>query len=207
MTREAFPAPAHVRRPSSTGVFAREGTTLLEMLGYLVIMAVVLNVSAQALISCMRLSHYGSVVADRMGQAAEVEQAFRKAAGQADAVVNGVGAYKTGPGTLVLGRSTAETGVREFTVMGSLRSPESFSKLVLRDEGGELKAESVVTYPLAVRTIAFTYDSADPRNARLVSMDMTTAAARKSSKTEAVRRVTEALRGMGAKTAAVEAPR
>jgi hypothetical protein len=162
----------------------RAGYMLIEALAVVGILAVVLGLAAQVLITCTRLSSFGSRAADHAVQAAEAEDAFRAAAREAFAVSPGVGAYRTGADTLVLQTPSPE-GPR-YTVLGKLRDPQRLTVLKLVDSQGILEPESMTTLAAPVRAAEFTYDTGDPATARRVVLRLTTVGSGKDAPTREI---------------------
>lgn len=149
----------------------RGGYTLLEMLAYVAILGVVLNISAQVLLTCVRLSNFGVQMADGIEQAQGVEDAFREAVREGLAVVPGAGAYATGADTVVLEAPGVEG--RRFVVIGRLGQVEQVVVLRIVERNGTLEPEGMKAYPLKDAEVKFAYDAADPALARLVTMTVT----------------------------------
>lgn len=149
----------------------RAGMALLEVLAYVVILGMVLNVAGQALITCTRLSAFGAAAPDRLVNAAEVEDAFRTAVRNACAVAPAVGDYRSGPETLVLEAPAAEG--RRFQVLGCIGRPDRVTLLELVERDGRLEAESARTLAFEAGALRFAYSTPDPTTARLVTLQLT----------------------------------
>jgi hypothetical protein len=147
------------------------------MLMYASILAVVLNIAAQTFLSCMRLSSYGTAIADRMGQVAEVENVFRQSVNEGETLVANAGAFSAGPSVIVVEKPSAEPGVRRFTALGALRSANQFSKAELRSDAAGTQVEALTTYPLKLTALRFTHEAPS----RLVEVDLTASSPRKRS--------------------------
>lgn len=170
---------------------ATQGTTLLEMLMYVVILGVVLNISAQTLLSCMRLSSYGTVMADRVTQVGEVERAFRQTAGAGCALADKVGPFAAGPGVAIVELPADSPDGRRYAVFGALRSPNEISKaIVIQDKDG-VRLEGMTTYPLDVRSLSFSANA----TGRLLTMNVGTRSSHKQPNTEDEHMFSVALRG------------
>lgn len=146
----------------------RAGYMLIEVLAVVSILAVVLGLAGQILLTCTRLSSFGTRAADRIGQAAEVEEAFRAAVRESFAVSAGVGAYRSDAGTLVL--ETPSDAGRRFVVLGRIRDEERMSVLKVVDKDGSFETEYLSTSALPIKSLSFTHDAADPAQARRITM-------------------------------------
>lgn len=183
-------------RPNPT-LLEQRGTSLLELLTYIAVFAVILNIAAQTLITCSRLSSFGTTVADRIGQTADVEHAFREVVAEGCAVVKRAGPFVTGPTTVVLQRGAMSADDQEFLVFGAFRSPTRISQALLRINGTAVDVERLITYPLDIASVTFGYDNGDSGTARLIRMDLVAPIPGKRPNHHAVQRSIAAIRGIG----------
>lgn len=146
----------------------RAGYMLLEVLAVVSILAIVLGLAGQILFTCTRLSTFGMRAADRIGQAAEVEETFRAAVRESFTVSPGVGPYRGDASTLVL-ETPAEHG-RRFVVLGRIRDGDRLSVLKVLEKDGTFETEYLSTAALPVKSLSFALDTADPAQAHRVTM-------------------------------------
>ncbi|MDX9971671.1 MAG: hypothetical protein RBU21_01640 [FCB group bacterium] len=146
----------------------RAGYMLIEALAVVSILAIVLGLAGQILITCTRLSTFGTRAADRIEQAAEVEETFRAAVRESFAVSPGVGPYRSDANTLVL--ETPSGAGRRFVVLGRIREPERLSVLKAVEKEGVFETEYLSTSALPVKSLSFAYDAADPAQARRITL-------------------------------------
>ena len=86
----------------SQGTLRNCGMTLLECMCSVAVLAVLVSVLSQTFISTSRLSAASNRALDRVGQAAEIRDAFTAAVREAGRVADGVLEFKTGGDCLVL---------------------------------------------------------------------------------------------------------
>lgn len=132
----------------------RNGYSLLEMLGYVAILAVGVNLCASLFTTSMRLSALGSEGLERVQGIADIEQAFRDTVQSAHAIVPQYASYRSGPDQMVLRAGSVE-GVPRYIVLGALRDPNHLSKMEIIDRPGKPEAASFVTYALPLESIHF----------------------------------------------------
>lgn len=172
------------------------GTSLLEMIAYVAIFGVVINLSVSVFVTSSRLSAFGIRALDQVGRIEEAGRVFTRAVRSSHGVSGSVGRYRTGPEQLVLQATDPSGSTTRYIVLGPIQSPSKLSKLVISEDNGGYTLESLVTYALDLGSVAFTYDAADPRDARLVTMDLTTGAATPQQTEKGLRRFNAALRGI-----------
>lgn len=148
---------------------ASAGTSLLEMLVYIVCLAVAINVAAQVVLTCTRLSSYGTNMADRYAAAHDVETVFVDAVREAWSIVPSIGNYQTGPSVLVIETAPNETSQRRFIVLGCFK-PERLSRIEFTESNGVLTPESIDTLPLDLAELSFAFGSENPGDARSVTL-------------------------------------
>lgn len=180
-------------------VGAQAGVSLLEMLMYVVCLAVVLNVAAQVVLTCTRLSTYGAGVAERCVSAHDFEAMFLDAVREAHAVAPQVARYTTGPSELVLAVAPRGEERRRYVILGRFM-PDRLSRLVLMESNGGLEVESVETVPLDLAFLSFTFDTESGNDARMVTMTYRLKTSRGREAQAEPRHVAAALRSFGSAT-------
>ncbi|HIJ65942.1 MAG TPA: hypothetical protein HPP77_08310 [Candidatus Hydrogenedentes bacterium] len=151
------------------------GMTLLEVLGYVALIGVLINLGAGLFVTCLRLNAYGTDALDRIREIEYVREGFMQTIHEASAVCAGVAAYRTGPNQLVLELPAApeDARVERYAILGPIRTDSRLTKLVIRGKQGEFEAEYCETYPRELDTITFDYDAENIENARLVTIEVT----------------------------------
>lgn len=187
------------RSDHNARVGAQAGVSLLEMLMYVVCLAVVLNVAAQVVLTCTRLSTYGAGVADRHVVAHDCEAMFLDAVREAHAVAPQVARYTTGPSQLVLAVMPRGEERRRYVVFGRF-TPDRLSRLVLTESLGGLAVESLDTVPLDLAFLSFTFDTESANEARIVTMIYRLKTSRGREAQAEPRHVAAALRSFGSAT-------
>ncbi|HNR34103.1 MAG TPA: hypothetical protein PKO36_02915 [Candidatus Hydrogenedentes bacterium] len=146
------------------------GMTLLECLAYMAIFAVIVNVSMSTFVSATQLSTMGTRGLDRLNMADEFRDGIARLIREAGSVAEGVGAYRTGPDTLVLAMP-AQSGTRRYTVLGLVGPQNRFSRMDVSETDGVYEVTHFSHYALPVAAVRFGFDNADPLKARLIAVD------------------------------------
>ena len=148
---------------------SQAGMTLLETLGYIVVFAIGINLCVSLLHQSWRLSALHMEALDRMNDLLAVQEAFRKAVRGADAIVEGVGEYRSGPDCVVL-RGPAREGGEQYTAFTDMRGDHHLTKMVyaITPDGPELTG--VTTYSIALAEIGFEYRGDAPSRAHCVTL-------------------------------------
>ena len=172
------------------------GYLLLEVLVYVGIVGVGINLCAGLFISGARLSAVNTLALDRMNALNEIHREFGQAVRGAVAVVPECGPYKTGPGQVVLAYPPLD-GQRRYVVLGTVQDAEHLSKQDLVERDGVLEMHRQSTYGLALEDISFSYDTP----ARLVRLDVVIQPeAGERRRAPVVHHFVAAPRGMGGQT-------
>jgi len=148
----------------------RAGTTLVEMLAYVAILAVVINLALSLFLSASRLSMLGTSGLDKMVVLETMREDFTETVREAVAVTERVAAYRADEDTLVLELPSEPGEGRRFAVFGMMGAEPRLSRLVLIEKDGAFAAERLDTYRLDLEQAGFTLDAADPAQARRASL-------------------------------------
>ena len=150
--------------------------TLIEVLGYVAVIAVVINLATSVFIRSSRLAALGTGALDRVNAVEDIRDGFIAAVRGSSGVSAGIGDHRSGSDRVVLTmpQRSGEDAVRRYIVFGPLRSDSRLSKLAVIEQDGKLSAESFVTYPQDLDSIRFSYDTVDSSESRLVMMDIET---------------------------------
>lgn len=140
----------HLRNPRTPA----RGYTLLEILLYVAVFAMGVNLCMALFVTGSRLSAVTTQQLDRMNRLSEVQQEFREAVRRAEAVVPRVGSYTSNAGQLIL-RCPPQDNAPRYIVLGTLRDADRLSRFELSEDNGALKAEKFSTYALPVAALAF----------------------------------------------------
>ncbi len=135
------------------------GYTLLELLAYVAILAVFLNITAGLYLSTNRLMARSDLAIDRASGIAEIETAFREAVASANAVADAAGPLRPGESLLVLRRASA---AEEWIALGAVTSPERFSVATYAVVNGTPEMISLKTFSQPVLRSQFTVDASSP---------------------------------------------
>ena len=160
------------------------GYSLIEMLAYVGVLAVIINLGAGALVSVVRVNHVGMLALERIEGLEEIRREFRQSVRASTGVAADAGPFRSGVDQLVLEMPAdeREPATRRFTVF--LFSPDKpngeegvfLRKLVVVQDPSGDHAEALVCYPLRLDSVRFTYDADSPDRARLVTLTVTAGA-------------------------------
>ena len=141
------------------------------MLAYVVLFAVAINLCASIFVKNTRLSALGIEGLERINGVADVQHIFAAAVREAYDVVPELGAHRTGPDRLVL-RMPPRDGNPCYVVFGALRDEQHLSRLEIVERNGALEAEKYSTYPVALSSMRFRYETSPPQDARTVTLSV-----------------------------------
>jgi len=183
------------------------GMSLLEMMGYMAVLAVLVNLTLTLFIGASRLSVLGTTALDRLRTVEDVREGFTETVREARRVVPGVGVYKTGPGQLVLElpREASDGDTRRYAVLGHITSALCLGRIEVLERGGVCEADSYSTYALPIAGVRFEYDSEHLERVRLVTLQLDAQNAAKT-KAPATYRFQASLRASSSVAARGEAP-
>jgi len=170
---------------------------LIEMLAYVAILAVGVNLCGSLFVTGSRLSALNTLVLDRLNGMAEIEREFTQAVRESYGVVPGVGNYTSNDVHVVLETETTK-GQRRYVVLGPLHDEEHLSKLVLLERDGVLEPEAMTTYRLPLVRMDFSYPPGGGRGVQLDAMTQRERGERRKSMLE--RRFVAAPRGIKERT-------
>jgi hypothetical protein len=143
----------------------RSGYTLLEMLAYVSIFAIVVNLAAALFVSSTRLRMMGSEALERMQALEEMGAGFSDAVRESLGVVEQGGAYRTTGDTLVL----ALPGERRYAVLGRLRGDDRLVLMRIHDREVETH-EYLKTFPRPLQALEFAHEPQAGGRARIVML-------------------------------------
>lgn len=152
------------------GSTRERGASLLEMIVYIAVLAILVSLALQVFISGSRVSALGTATLDRMLVLADLDEDFVDTVRSARRIVSEVARYKTGPDMLVL-ELPAETG-RRYAVFGQLGETPQMNRLILVESQGTLEVERFATYRTDLSAISFEFDAALPLDARCVTLSL-----------------------------------
>ncbi len=146
------------------------GYTLIELLVYAFVLAIIVNMSVSLFLNAKRLSALGEMAFDRIGGVEEIGREFRDAVRQSDGIAPDLDAIETDEHCLVLTRTGAKG--RRYVVIradteGQYLRLEEYSR-----NGKELWLERLKTFALPIAGIRFEYGSERPEHSRTVQLHL-----------------------------------
>jgi hypothetical protein len=141
-------------RPNTSRSFAARGYTLLEMLGYVALFAVLVNLSMSFFIRSGRLSERSHLVLERMERVSELEAGFREITDGARGVVAAAGPLHSDERRLVLRSGESKD---EYRVMGELSKPGMLSVATVRLDGAKTEILKLITLSQPLKSWRFDY--------------------------------------------------
>lgn len=177
----------------------KAGYSILEMLGYIAVFAVILNLAVSLFISTTRLSAYATTAMDRIEGIEEVHREFADAVHEAVDVSPGVASYVSGGDRLVLELPQAPGGKggARYAVLGDLKGNGRMAKLILTERDGAFETEYMATYGQIFVGIRFLYNTVEPAGARLVRLELEVDNATAKNTIPRVNTFAASLRGVG----------
>lgn len=143
-------SPARARRMQSPS-----GYSLLELLVYVAVFAVAVNIFVSLLGTGSQLSALNTLSMSRMEGVREVQEEFTEYTRRASAVVSEVGEYKTGADCLVLKMPQVQEGGFDYAVLGVLREANRFAVIGLADKEGVMEVVYMKTLRQPLETLQF----------------------------------------------------
>ena len=148
-----------------------EGYTLLEMIAYIGLMAVVINLAAGAFLNQHRLNIAGVEALDRVREMDRLSGDVRGLIRQAEAVLPEGAGWTTSEEALVLALPPQGEDGDRIAVLGLLGPEDRFGWVIF-------EGETVIRaggYRLDFEEARFTFDAGDPVSARRVTLELTPA--------------------------------
>lgn len=143
--------------------FNRAGYSLLELLVYVAVFAVAVNIFVSLLGTGSQLSALNTLSMSRMEGVREVQEEFTELTRRASAVVPEAGEYKTGADRLVLKMSQAQEGSFDYAVLGVLREANRFAVMGLAEKEGVMEVVYMKTLRQPLETLQFETDQGGAR--------------------------------------------
>lgn len=139
------------------------GYSLLELLVYVAVFAVAVNIFVSLLGTGSQLSALNTLSMSRMEGVREVQEEFTEYTRRASAVVPEAGEYKTGADRLVLKMPQAQEGGFDYAVLGVLREANCFAVIGLADKEGVMEVVYMKTLRQPLETLQFDVDQGGAR--------------------------------------------
>lgn len=136
------------------------GYSLLEMLGYVAVLAIGINLCGSLLITGNRITSVVTGQLDAIHGIEETEQLFVNAVHCADGLEEHIGGYTAGVNTLIL-RSVEPDGSTRYILLGNLMGPHCFSRMDLVSRNGKLELDSMKTAGQMVEYCRFSADTSN----------------------------------------------
>jgi hypothetical protein len=141
----------------------RHGYSLLEMLVYIAVFAIGLNLFISLLGTGSRLTATTSLSLARMEGVREVEDTFVQYTRRAVSVVAEVGEFKTGSDRLVLKMPPGQENGFDYAVLGVLREANRFAVMGLATREGATEVVYLKTLPQPLENLTFDVEASGPR--------------------------------------------
>ena len=177
----------------------KSGATLIEILVYVAIIGLLVNLSARVFMSGSRLSARATTAVERLEKQESFRKAFTEAVRQGSAIVEGAGAYKTGDAFVVLAAPTGDGASAQpcYIVLGDIRQVHGIQKMVLCDRDGELELEELIPFPGTLDSAAFSFDATGTTVQRAVTLSVRFEAGEGARRQRPLHQFTASLRGVG----------
>ncbi len=175
------------------------GITLVHMLAYVAILAVVINLGATLFVAVLRMHDAGSGALEKSRTVRHIESEIRAVASEAVAVRAGIGEYDTSENAVVLELPPdTENGSARYAVFQRIADGEDFvlRRLAFEQTPQGLDLTYMKTYPPKLSTLELIYWG-EPASARSVGMRFALSADANPQGTAHEYSITAALGGIG----------
>lgn len=146
------------------------GYSLIELLVYAFVLAIIVNTSVAMFLNATRLSNLGEMAFDRIRGVDEIGREFTEAVLQSDAIVNELDAIVTDEDCLILSQS-AETG-RRYVVFRTVDEGQYLNAEEYVVEGDGVSLDKLKTFALPITGLRFEYASDRPEQSRTVRLHL-----------------------------------
>ena len=179
------------RKRFTGGLRETAGTTLLEMIAYLFVLGIVINLCAQVFLSSSRLAAVGGAAVERIETLDGMQRDFRETVRECNGIVADVAGFASNENQAVLRMPDGE----RFVVFGAPEGVQRLSKRTIRVKDGVWDLERAETYPIDLSAFRFSYSGAGPEPSRSVTLHATAAGRARDNRAGKEVTVTATLRG------------
>ena len=144
------------------------GYTLLELLAYIFVLAIIVNMSVTLFLNAKRLSILGEMAFERIIGVDEIGREFTNAVLQSDEIVNALNAIVTDEECLILSQPV-EAG-RRYVVFRAVDEGRYLRAEEYAEDGEGLSLEKLKTFRLPIAGLRFEYGSERPEQSRTVRL-------------------------------------
>lgn len=148
----------------------KRGYTLIELLAYAFILAIIVNMSVTLFLTAKRLSVLGEMAFERISGVDEMGRAFSDAVMESDAIVHELNSIVTDEGCLILSQP-AEAG-RRYVVFRAVDEGRYLRAEEYVEHGEGLSLEKLKTFRLPIAGLRFEYASDRPEQSRTVRLHL-----------------------------------
>lgn len=146
------------------------GYTLIELLVYAFVLAIIVNMSVTLFLSAKRLSFVGELAFERIIGVHEIGREFTDAVMQSDAIMHELNTIVTDEDCLILSQPT-EAG-RRYVVFRAVDEGRYLRAEEYVDDGAGLSLEKLKTFRLPLAGLRFEYGSEQPEQSRTVRLHL-----------------------------------
>jgi type II secretory pathway pseudopilin PulG len=190
--------------PSDTRRRRASGITLVEMLAYIAILGLLVNLGAKTFLSHTRLSAIGVAGLANFDALQDIRRDFTDTVQASLGVCPGIGVYRSNKEQLVLRMPTepGEAVAARYAVFGRMENPPYLYRLIMtQDASGALQTEHMGRYRRDLATVWFAYGGSeealgahDVTQADLVALNVEPARQTRGNKPATIHRFTAAIR-------------
>ena len=179
-------------------LWEEKGTTLVELLGYLVALGILINVCAVTFVQSARVSQLGETALLRLDTYDAIRSDFTDTVHHALRIEPRLAGFETGDGQVVLlmPASLDAPGDTQFVVFGH-RENQPLHRTAYRLSAEGLSLERHQRYPVAFEVVRFSYGPGPAGEPREVTLDLRVYKEREDNRTGGGARVTASLRALG----------
>ena len=146
------------------------GYTLIELLAYAFVLAIIVNMSVTLFLNAKRLSVLGEMAFERISGVDEIGREFTDAVIQSDAIMHELNTMVTDEECLILSQP-AEAG-RRYVVFRTVDEGRYLRAEEYVEDSEGLSLEKLKTYRLPIAGLRFEYASEQPEQSRTVRLHL-----------------------------------
>ncbi len=149
------------------------GATLFELLAYMAVLGVAINLGAAAFMSTMRLNRYSSQALEKLLAFEGLRNDFVRTVRESYGPCVQLGNYRIGADTLVLELPSEprQEVSRRYAVFAGVPETAKLGRLVIAEKDGVLAVETAKTYRCDLESVRFIYHGRPLESARLLTLE------------------------------------
>jgi hypothetical protein len=166
---------SHYHDGTAGGILECRGATIVEVVAYLAVLAVIMNFCAMIFVHTLRMASVGEKALDTIRAVQTIRADFTSSVREASHIAPAAGEYVTGESRIVLAmpRTEESPGAERFVVFSSLGEGK-LVKATIAEEDGEIHLIGIVTYPATFERIHFVLGGMELARAKTATLELQT---------------------------------